>query len=125
MFHHKEATSGETLMKPNNRMRYLERSTKTYSSIFSFYHDEIYMHQTKTSILYINTNHIHPYLACGLSHVPVSTTATRQQIRLIDNLDSGHVDNTSDIPRLSANEKAGVRGVVAENGRIINSQEPM
>ena len=83
------------------------------------------MHQTKTSILYINTNHIHPYLVCGLAHVPVSTTATRQQIRLIDNLDSGHVDNTSDIPRLSTNEKAGVRGVVAENGRIINSQEPM
>ena len=42
----------------------------------------------------------------------------RQQIRLIDNLDSGHVDNVSDIPRLSTNEKAGVGGVAAESGRM-------
>ena len=48
-----------------------------------------------------------------------STRATQQQIRLIDNLDSGHMDNISDIPQLSTNEKAGVRGVVAENGRIV------
>ena len=53
--------------------------------------------------------------------VPISTRATRQQIRLIDNLDSGQVDNISDIPRLSTNEKAGVRGVVAENGRIVDT----
>ena len=67
------------------------------------------MHQTKTSVLYINTNHMHPYLVCGLARVPISTRATRQQIRLIDNLDSGHVDNISDIPRLSTYEKAGER----------------
>ena len=76
------------------------------------------MHQTKTSILSINTNPIHPYLACGLARVPISTRATRQQIRLIDNLDSGHMDNISDMPRLSTNVKAGVRSVVAENGRM-------
>ena len=75
------------------------------------------MHQTKTSILCINTNHIPPYLLCGLARVPIATTA-RQQIRLIDNLDSGHMDNASDIPRLSTNEKAGAEGVVAESGRM-------
>ena len=42
----------------------------------------------------------------------------RQQIRLIDTLASGHVDNVSDIPRLSTNEKAGVGGVAAESGRM-------
>ena len=72
------------------------------------------MHQTKTNILYINTNHIHPYLICRLARVPMSTRATQQQIRLNDNLDSGHMDSISDIPRLSTNEKAGVRGVVPE-----------
>ena len=76
------------------------------------------MHQTKTSILCIITNHIPPYLVCGLDHVPIATRATWQQIRLIDNLDSGHVDIVSDIPRLSTNEKAGVGGVAAESGRI-------
>ena len=76
------------------------------------------MHQTKTSILYINTNHIPPYLACGLARVLIGTTAMRQRIRLIDKLDSGHVDNVSDIPWLSTNEKVGVRGVAAESGRM-------
>ena len=80
------ATSGETLVKPNHRMRYLEHSTTTYSSIFSFYYDEIYMHQIKTSILYTNTNHIPAYLVCRLASVPIATRATRQEIRLIDNL---------------------------------------
>ena len=42
----------------------------------------------------------------------------RQHIRLIGNLDSGCVDIVSDIPRLSANEKAGVGGVAAESGRM-------
>ena len=51
-------------------------------------------------------------------HVPIATRATQQQIRLTDNLDSGHVDNISDIPQLSTNEKAGVGGVAAEGGRI-------
>ena len=37
---------------------------------------------------------------------------------LIDNLDSGRVDNISDIPQLSTNEKAGVGGVPAESGRM-------
>ena len=81
------------------------------------------MHQTKASILYINANHIHPYLVCGLVRVPNSTRATWQQIRLIDNLDSGHVDNISDIPQLSTNEKTGVRGVLAENERLRNTGE--
>ena len=76
------------------------------------------MHQTKNSILYINTKHIPPYLVCGLVLVPIATRATRQQIRLIDNLDSGHVDNVLDIPRLSNNEKDGVGGVAAESGRL-------
>ena len=80
------------------------------------------MHQIKTSILCINANHIPPYLACGLTSVPIATRATRQQIRLIDNLDSGYVDNVSDIPRLSTNEKARVRGVVAESGRMPNRE---
>ena len=31
------------------------------------------MHQTKTIVLYINTYCFHPYLACGLAHVPVAT----------------------------------------------------
>ena len=51
------------------------------------------MHQTKTSVLYINTNHMPPNLVCGLACIPISTRAMRQQIRLIDNLDSGHMDN--------------------------------
>ena len=100
-------------------MCYLQRFTTAYNSIFSFYYDEIDMHQTKTSVLYINTYHIHPYLVCGLARVPVSTRAMWQQIRLIDNIDSGSVGNISDIPRLSTNEKARVRGVVAENGRMV------
>ena len=54
-----------------------------------------------------------------LARVLIATRATQQHIRLIDNLDPGHVDNISDIPRLSTDEKAGVRGVVAENGRIL------
>ena len=61
-------TSGKTLIKANHRMPYLGCSITEMSSIFSFYCDEIYMHQTKTNILYINTNHIHPYLAFGLVH---------------------------------------------------------
>ena len=69
------------------------------------------MHQTKTNILYINTNHIPPYLVYGFARVPIATRATQQQIRLIDNLDSGYVNNVSDIPRLSTNEKTGVEGV--------------
>ena len=77
------------------------------------------MHQTKTSILYINTNHIPPYLVCGLACVSIATRATRQQMRLIDNLDPGHVDNVSDIPRLSTNEKSGLGGVAAESGRML------
>ena len=77
------------------------------------------MYQTKTSISHINTNHIPPCLVCGLACIPIATRATRQQIRLIDNLDSGHVDNVSDILQLSTNEKAGVGGVVAESGRIV------
>ena len=92
-----------------------------YSSIFSICCDEIDILQAKTSVLYINTYHIHPYLVCGLAGVPVYTRATWQQIILIDNLDSGHMDHISDIPRLSTNEKAGVRGVVAENGRLFIS----
>ena len=83
------------------------------------------MHASNTSILYINANHIpppttplSPFLVCGLTRIPIATRATWQQIRLIDNLDSGHVDNVSDIPRLSRNEKAGVGGVVAESGRM-------
>ena len=43
------------------------------------------------------------------------------RFRLTDNLDSGHVDNIPDIPRLSTNEKAGVGGVAAESGRIFYS----
>ena len=39
-----------------------------------------------------------------------------------DNLDSGHVDNIPDIPRLSTNEKAGLRGVAAESGRMQDTQ---
>ena len=58
-------------------MLYLEHSTTTYSSIFSFYYDEIYMHQTKTGILYINTNHIPPSLVRGLAHVRIATRATQ------------------------------------------------
>ena len=46
----------------NHQMRYLECSTTISSSIFSFYYDEICIPQTKTNILYINTNHIHHYL---------------------------------------------------------------
>ena len=113
--------SGETLVKPNHRMRYLQRSTTAYSSIFSFYHDKIDMQQTKTSVLYINTYRFPPYLICGLARVPVSTRATRQQIRLIDNLDSGRVDNIPDIPWLSTNEKAGVGGVAAESDKMCHS----
>ena len=45
-------------------------------------------------------------------------------MRLIDNVDSGHMDKVSDTPRLLTNEKAGVRGVVAENGRIRFMQIP-
>ena len=56
-----------------------------------------------------NTNPIHPYLVCLLTHIPIGTRATRQQIRVIDNLDSEHVDNISDIPGLSTNENAGVK----------------
>ena len=52
------------------------------------------------------------------SRIPNSTRATWQQIRLIDNLDSGQEYNMSDIPQLSTNEKAEVRGVAAENGRM-------
>ena len=52
-------------------------------------------------------------------------SSKRQQIRPIDNLDSRHVDNILDIPRLSTNEKAGVRGVVAENGRIFIPHLPV
>ena len=40
------------------------------------------------------------------------------RFRLIDNLDSGLVDNISDILRFSANEKAGAGGLAAESGRI-------
>ena len=40
------------------------------------------------------------------------------RFRLIDNLDSGRVDNIPDIPWLSTNEKAGAGGVAAESGRI-------
>ena len=76
------------------------------------------MHHTRTSVIHINTNHIHPYLVCGLARVPISTRATQQQIRLIENLDSGHVDNMLDIPWLSTNEKAGARAVVAEKSRM-------
>ena len=36
-----------------------------------------------------------------------------------DNIDSGHVYNIPDLPCVSTNEMAGLRGVVAENGRII------
>ena len=43
------------------------------------------------------------------------------RFRLIDNLDSGPVDNIPDIPRLSTNEKAGVGGVAAESGRMLNT----
>ena len=60
----------------------------------------------------------HPYLVCGLARVPVSTRPTRQQIRLIDNLDSGRVDNIPDIPQLSTNEKAGVGRLAAASGRM-------
>ena len=49
--------SGETLVKPNHWMRYLKRITTAYFSIFSLYYNEIYMLQTKTSILYISTTH--------------------------------------------------------------------
>ena len=54
--------------------------------------------------------------------VPIATRATRQHIRLIDNQVSGRVDIMSDIPRLSANENAGVEGVAAEteSGRMHN-----
>ena len=83
------------------------------------------MHQTKTSILYINTNHIHPYLVCGLARIPYSTEATQHHIRLIDNLDSEHVDNISGILRLSTNEKAGVIGVVAEIGRMTDIRQDL
>ena len=108
------------------RMHYLERFTTTYSSIFSFYYDEIYTHQTKTSILYINASHntTPPPLFLlffgiyGLARVPIATRETRQHSRLIDNLNSGHVDNVSDIPRLSTNEKAGVGGLAVESGRV-------
>ena len=34
------------------------------------------------------------------------------------------MDNISDRPRLSINEKAGVKGVVAENGRMILTTDP-
>ena len=46
---------------------------------------------------------------------------TWQHIRLIDRIDSGPVDIDSDIPRLSANEKAGAGGVAAESVRMIVS----
>ena len=72
--------SGETVIKPNHRMRYLQRSTTAYSLIFSFYHDEIDMHQTKTIVLYINTYRFHPYLVCGLARVPVAIRPAWQQI---------------------------------------------
>ena len=118
------APRGESLIKPNHRMRYLQCSSTAHSSIFSFYYDEMDMHQTKTSILYINTYRFRPYLVCGLTRVPVSSRPTRQQIRLIDNLDSGRVDYIPDIPRLSTNEKAGVGGVAAESGRFIRYCDP-
>ena len=106
-----EAKSGEALIKPNHRMHYLQRFTVAYSSIFSFYYDKIYMLQTKTSILYINTNHITP-------NWYVDSRSTRKQFRLIDNLDSGRLGNASDSSLLLTNEKAGVGGVAAESGRI-------
>ena len=59
--------SDEALIKPNHRMRYLEHSTTSYSSVFLSYYDEICMHQNKTSISHTNTNHIPSYLACGLA----------------------------------------------------------
>ena len=54
----------------------------------------------------------------GLAQVPIAAGATGQQIRLIDNLDSGRVDNVSDIPRVSTNEKAGVGGVAGKSGKM-------
>ena len=33
------------------------------------------------------------------------------------------MDNISDIPQLSTNEKAGLKGAVTENGRIPDSRE--
>ena len=39
-----------------------------------------------------------------------------------DNLDSGRVDNISDIPRLSANEKVRAGDVAAESGRIASTR---
>ena len=71
------------------------------------------MHQTKISVLYINTYRFHPYLVCGLARVPVSTRPMLQHIRLINILDYVSVDNIPDIPRLSTNQKAGAGSVVA------------
>ena len=119
-----EATSVETLVKPNHRMCYLQRFTMAYSSIYSFCYEKIFMLQTKTSILYINTNHtlfISPLILMWTHPRSYNTTrATWQQIRLIDNLDSGRMRNASDSPRLLTNKKAGVGGVASESGRIFN-----
>ena len=89
-------------------MRYLQHSTMAYSSIFSFYHDEIDMHIVFTHSYYVDSP-VFLFLLdqCG------------NRFRLIDNLDSRRMDNIPDIPRLSTNEKAGVGCVAAESGRIV------
>ena len=64
------------------------------------------MHQTTTSILCIYTNHVLPPLSppppppppppqfsMWTRLIPIAIRAAQQQIRLIDNLHTGHVDN--------------------------------
>ena len=63
------------------------------------------MHETKISVLCINTCRFHPYLVCGLARVSVCTRPMRQHIRLIDILDYGRLDNIPGIPRLSTKQK--------------------